>query len=48
MHISVLFISFFYAHFCIMYVLYGAICVCTADPGDPGAMVKSVGREREG
>ncbi len=33
---------------CIMRVLCSAICVCTAGPGDPGAVVWSVGREGEG
>lgn len=33
---------------CVMRVLRSTICVCAAGPGDPGAVVWSVGREGEG
>ena len=36
------------AHVYIMCVLCSAVCVCTSGPGDPWAMVWSVGREGEG
>lgn len=39
---------FMQARVCIMCVLCTVICVYTAGPGDAGATVWSVGREREG
>lgn len=41
---------FVYASACvrIMCILCSAICVCTAGPGDPEAVVWSVGRAGEG
>lgn len=47
MHVLGLFV-YASACVCIMRVLCSAICVCTAGPGDPGAVVWSVGREGEG